>query len=218
MLSRSVTVALVLVCASWIVRQPAAVAPGLARPLSSMPHVIGAWTGEDVPLDDETLRTLGMDDYLQRVYVPQDAAATSPVGVYVAYYASQRQGDAIHSPLNCLPGTGWQPVSREHVRMESRASSAFTANRLVVQKGRERQAVLYWYDGRGRRLASEYMNKLLLVVDGVREDRTDAALVRFTTPVDTTVAAADARLEAFATAIDPLLVRALAPAAPGLPR
>jgi EpsI family protein len=215
MLSRSMIVALVLACASWIVRQPPAAATGLARPLSSVPHAIGTWSGEDVPLDAETLRALGMDDYLHRVYVPRDGAATSPVGVYVAYYASQRQGDAIHSPLNCLPGNGWQPVSRERVRMQSRASGAFTANRLVVQKGRERQDVLYWYDGRGRRLASEYMNKLLLIVDGVRENRTEAALVRLTTPVDTTVAAAGDRLEAFATEIDPVLVRALAPATQG---
>ena len=154
-----------------------------------------------------------MDDYLHRTYAPRDADTAAPIDVYVAYYASQRQGDAIHSPLNCLPGTGWQPVTRERVRLVSGASAGFSANRLVVQKGRDRQSVLYWYEGRGRRIASEYTNKLLLIIDGMRANRTDAALVRFTTPIETTSEEAGARLEAFAAALDPMLARALAPAA-----
>lgn len=215
MLLRAVAVALVLVCASWMVRQPPVAAAGLARSLSSMPQEIAGWTGEDVPLDPDTRRALGMDDYLQRVYARDTGGAEAPVGVYIAYYASQRQGDAIHSPLNCLPGTGWQPVSRDRVRVAGTASGLFTANRLVVQKGRERQEVFYWYDGRGRRLASEYMNKLLLIVDGVRENRTDAALVRLSTRIDTSSQQADRRLQTFAAAVDPVLVAALAPAAGG---
>jgi EpsI family protein len=213
MLWRSALVALVLVSVSWFARQQPPDASPLARPLSALPRVVGGWSGRDVPLDAETLRALGMDDYLHRVYVPEGAATGPPIDVYVAYYASQRQGDAIHSPLNCLPGTGWQPVTRERVRVATGASAGFSANRLVVQKGRERKGVLYWYEGRGRRIASEYMNKLLLIVDGIRENRTDAALVRFTTPVETTIEEAGARLAEFAAIVDPALVRALSPAA-----
>jgi EpsI family protein len=87
----------------------------------------------------------------------------------------------------------------------------FPANRLVVQKNRDRQVVLYWYEGRGRRIASEYMNKLLLILDGMRENRTDAALVRITTPVDTTIEAAATRLDSFTSALGPSLARALTP-------
>ena len=52
---------------------------------------------------------LGVDDYLSRAYYRADGAV---VGLYMGYYGSQRQGDTIHSPLNCLPGAGWEPVSR----------------------------------------------------------------------------------------------------------
>ncbi len=46
--------------------------------------------------------------------------ATVPVGLYVGYYASQRQGDTIHSPQNCLPGAGWQPVETRRRRLATR--------------------------------------------------------------------------------------------------
>jgi EpsI family protein len=193
------------------VRQPPPPAPGLAHHLSSVPRAIGTWIGNDAPFDEDTVRALGVDDYLHRRYVARDAAAP-PVDLYVAYYASQRQGDAIHSPLNCLPGTGWQPVTRERVRVTTGTSAGFSANRLVVQKGRVRQSVLYWYEGRGRRIASEYMNKLLLMADGIRQNRTDAALVRLTTPIETTPGEAAGRLDAFAAALDPVMTDALRPA------
>ena len=77
-------------------------------PLSSLPLALGEWHGrEAAPLPDDVLAQLGVDDYVNRQYA---RAGAPPVGLYVGYYASQRQGDTIHSPQNCLPGAGWLPV------------------------------------------------------------------------------------------------------------
>ena len=58
------------------------------------------------PLADDVLSQLGVDDYLNRHYT---AASATPVSVYVGYYASQRQGDTIHSPQNCInPSCPWK--------------------------------------------------------------------------------------------------------------
>ena len=68
---------------------------------------------------------------------------------------------------------------------------------------------LYWYQGRGRSVASEYWSKAFLVWDAARRNRTDGALVRVLSPVargeDTTLAAQ--RAEGFAAALFPLLAR-----------
>jgi EpsI family protein len=56
-------------------------------------------------------------------------------------------------------------------------------NRYVVQKGLDRQLVLYWYQSHGRVVASEYWGKFYLIRDAVRLNRTDGALVRVITPV-----------------------------------
>lgn len=181
MLVRAAIIALVLASSSWVVF---ASRPQASRTvdLSRVPMRLADWQGRhDRPFDDETLRVLGVDGYTSRVY--ESAAAVAPVSLYIGYYASQAQGDSMHSPLNCLPGAGWQPVSRARVRLGD-GRTGFEANRLLVQKGIEQQLVLYWYEGRGRRVASEYLNKLWLMVDAVRLNRTDGSLVRLMVPVE----------------------------------
>lgn len=147
--------------------------------LTTFPRTIGSWKAVgDVPLGDEIARVLGVDDYVSRTYVN---ASGEPANLYVGYYSSQRQGDTIHSPQNCLPGAGWQPV--ESARMSLSVEGAtLPVNRYVIEKGPERQVVLYWYQGRGRVVANEYANKLWLMVDAARLRRTNGSLVRIIAP------------------------------------
>lgn len=171
-----------------------ATAPASARPLAKVPSTIGAWRGQDQPpFDAETLRILAADDYLNRVYVDGDGHAA---GLYVAFYASQQAGESIHSPLHCLPGNGWQPVSTSRVTL-SAGGQPVTINRMLVQKSAMRQVVLYWFAGRGRTVASEYANKLWLVWDGLRYGRSEGALVRVTTPVGDDERRAEANATSF---------------------
>jgi EpsI family protein len=117
------------------------------------------------------------------VYVSPDRAGLS---LYVGYYNSQRQGDSIHSPLNCLPGAGWEPLSKSFVKIPVTMAGRTTeidANRYIIQKGLDRQLVLYWYQSHGRTVASEYWSKFYLIRDAVRLNRTDAALVRVIVPI-----------------------------------
>jgi EpsI family protein len=140
---------------------------------------MGPWTAAgDVPLDDDIVRVLGVDDYVSRTYLN---ASGDPANLYIGYYNSQRQGDTIHSPQNCLPGAGWQPVSSERVTITA-ADRPLTVNRYVVQKGMDRRIVMYWYQGRGRVIADEYVNKLMLMVDAARLRRTNGGLVRLIAP------------------------------------
>jgi EpsI family protein len=206
---RAVLLGIVLASSAWVVHGGAPPAPVHAAGLSALPMSLGTWSGRDEPpFDADTLRVLGVDTYVNRAYVSTEAAEAM-VGVYVGFYGSQRQGDAIHSPLNCLPGSGWQPMHRSRVAVTGAGQEPFDATRLLVQKGRDRQVVLYWYEGRGRRVASEYWNKALLVADAVRSNRTDGALVRLMSPVGRSEAAADAQLLAFTSDLLPALTRAL---------
>jgi EpsI family protein len=143
----------------------------------SFPMTIADWRAVvDPPLEADILRVLGVDDYLSRVYYRPDRAA---VGLYIGFYASQRQGDTIHSPLNCLPGAGWEPVSQGRLVVSGLGTGeGIEVNRYVVQKGLQRQLVLYWYQSHGRVVASEYTSRLLLIGDAVRLNRTDGSMVR----------------------------------------
>ena len=177
--------------------------------LSSFPMQLGPWRAtNDPPIEPELLKVLGVDDYLSRVYHEPSGAG---VGLYLGYYGSQRQGDTIHSPLNCLPGAGWEPVREGRITIANAdgAGRDITVNRYIVRKGLDSMMVLYWYHGRGRVIASEYWSKFFLIHDAIRVNRTDGALVRVIAPIDLRAgddgAAAERLAETFVRVLYPSL-------------
>jgi exosortase D (VPLPA-CTERM-specific) len=185
----------------------------LRQSFDSFPLQIGTWIGQPTePLDDRILEQLRVDDYVNRVYFSPDQPAG--VGLYIGYYRSQRQGQTMHSPLNCLPGAGWQPTGKQALALDvsdepGGSPRRVVVNEMLIQKGDDRQMVLYWYQSHERVVASEYWAKVWTVMDAVRLNRTDAALVRVVAPVLGSEAGERARAEQtavqFARAMFPLL-------------
>jgi EpsI family protein len=174
--------------------------------LAQLPRQIGEWhAGSDVPLTPEAIAAAGVDDYVNRVYATTSHDAVS---LYIGYYASQRSGDAIHSPQNCLPGAGWQPVASTR-RALSTTGANVEVNDVLIQKGVDRAAVVYWYQGRGRTIANEFANKFWLMLDAARLHRTDGGLVRIIAPVVRDPASSTREALAFATALRPYLTAEL---------
>lgn len=151
----------------------------LSTPLKFFPLQLGSWHGSDFPLDADVLKVAAVDDYVNRMYQQPDGKA---LGLYIGYYKSQQTGDAIHSPKNCLPGSGWQPMTAGHVSIELPNGTHALVNLYIIEKGLDRQVVLYWYQSHGRVIASEYSAKYYMVRDALRMNRTDSALVRVVVP------------------------------------
>lgn len=173
--------------------------------LSALSYSVGDWKGTDgKPLDAETVEMLGADAYLTREY---SAGAGAPIGVYIAFYGAQRPGVSVHSPLHCLPGTGWEPLDVRTVDVSSRETEApgGKIRRLVVRKNADRAVVFYWYAVHGRVIAGEAASKLWLLHDSIRLGRSDAALVRIVVPVTETVEASERRGLAFTRDLLPYL-------------
>ena len=152
------------------------------RNLKDFPTQIGSWrqVGDDVRFDEETEKVLRADDYLSRNFVSDGRAAS----FYIGYYATQRNGATYHSPLNCLPGSGWVMSDPARITITpTNGSAPFEANRFVVANGRDRAMLIYWYQGRGRTVASEYWGKIFTIIDSVRRRRSDGAMVRVMVPM-----------------------------------
>jgi EpsI family protein len=178
--------------------------------LSLFPMQLGEWQGvQRPPFTDRVLEVLGLDDYLTRYYYDRNREI---VDVYIWYWQSQQQGGAIHSPQNCLPGSGWEPVSQGILTFpdpRTPGAPALSVNRYMIRKGADRQLVLYWYQSRGRIVGSEYWSKIYLVLDAARYNRTDAALVRLVVPVANGSPEAEARAESQAIAFANTMLPAL---------
>jgi EpsI family protein len=211
MLSRSLILLLCFIGGAGLVARAERPEPVPVRTsFDSFPMKIGDWQGvRQPPFEDRVLAVLGVDDYVVRAYYAPDR---SSVGLYMGYYGSQRQGDTMHSPLNCMPAAGWEPLSQSMLSIPVSAGGAWAAsnivvNRYVIEKGVDRQLVLYWYQSHGRVVASEYWGKFYLVRDAVRLNRTDGALVRIIAPIadEGGELAAEKSAVGFAKALFPLL-------------
>ncbi len=178
-----------------------------SEPLWQVPGTIAGWTGSDQPIDKETLDVLGAGDFLSRVYVREGQSL--PIGLFIGYFPTQRTGVTIHSPKNCLPGSGWFFESSQYVDLNDANGKAHRVGEYIISNGEMRQFVIYWYQSHGRSVANEYLAKIYLVTDAIRLNRTDGALVRVTTPIEARedTSAARSRAESFTAHLDPLLPR-----------
>lgn len=150
----------------------------LARPLDQIGRRIDGWNCvSDKQLNADVMRVLRPTSYLSRTYTKDDRM----LGLFIAYYAEQRAGESMHSPKNCLPGSGWEIQDSGRVRIRA-AGRTFEINRHTIWNGTRRMHVLYWYQSRGRVIASEYSGKLHLMWDAIRDARTAGSIVRVTTP------------------------------------
>ncbi|MGC1484113.1 MAG: exosortase C-terminal domain/associated protein EpsI [Candidatus Acidiferrum sp.] len=177
------------------------VAARLQRPLREFPSVIGLSQSQDRPFETQVVRAIGADDYLNRVYL----GSTPPIELYIGYYRDQRSGERIHSPKNCLPGSGWEPIHSSRVQIATADGIPVMVNGYLVAQGMKRDMVLYWYQSHGRVVASEYWVKLLLIADGLKNRPTDGAMVRIWTTAADGEASAQVRAVDFAHRVYPQL-------------
>jgi len=151
----------------------------LSAPLATIPATLGDYQSQDQALSAEEQRVVGMSSYLLRNFSRGDQPAFS---IYVGYYDQQLQGKTIHSPKNCLPGAGWEPLAAGREAIATPTGAATVNRYLLVNRG-QRALVYYWYQGRGRIEADEYRVKLQLLRDSALRGRTEEALVRVVVPV-----------------------------------
>lgn len=189
-------------------RSPGEAVP-IRRALDAFPDSIAGWqTRQDSPLQTDIVSLLKVDDYLMRRYV--DEAGRS-LWLYVGYWGSQRRGAAqVHSPRNCLPASGWEPIEASRLMIDvAGRQGSLSVNRYLIQRDRELQVVVYWYHAQGTPIAGEIPAKIQMMRSAIFRNRTDGALVRISSPVSGGVADTTARLVRYVQALYPLLAEYL---------
>ncbi len=196
-----------LAAITWLSPRPPEAIPARVS-FIDFPMDLPPWHGRREAMEAVYLDALKLDDYLLANYSDGGAAG---VNLYIAYYDSQRKGEAVHSPRACMPGGGWQLSD-----FDQRALAGVTVNgrplrvnRTLITLGDQQQLVYYWFQQRGRVITNEFAVKWYLFWDALTRHRTDGALVRLITslPRGGSEAAADERLVEVATLVEPILSR-----------
>jgi EpsI family protein len=200
---RLAIVAVILLAASLLAHNVSHGEAVVARqPLRGLPDHLASWQGEERALPREILDVVRASDLVNRLY--RDPAG-DPILLYVGYYESQRTGSTIHSPKNCLPGSGWEPIHTGLAMIPLQGGRQIPVNEAVIQRDQQKELVFYWYQGRGRIIADEYAGKFWMVADAISRNRTDGALIRMITPMDDGASEARRRLTNFAQVLVPHL-------------
>ena len=159
----------------------------LREPLAGLPREMLGYQGKDIVIDSAQQAVAGMSTYTMRAF---EGGSGPPFQIYVGYYESQIQGKTIHSPKNCLPGAGWEPISAGTMSI-GLTRDTVTVNRYVLGNQSFTALVYYWYQGRGRVASNEYLVKWNLLKDKALRGRSEEALVRIVVPYSGPVAGAD---------------------------
>lgn len=172
------------------------------KDFSQFPMIMNGWEGYGGTIDKGALDLLKLDDYILADY----KKGNDSVNFYVAYYDKQEAGGAAHSPKTCLPGGGWRILSHTEIMLPGTPLTS-PINRFVIGQGEYKQVVYYWFQERGQIIASEYAVKWHMLLDSIKYNRTDGALVRITSVVDKhqDIEEIDERLLKFAQQVTPKL-------------
>jgi EpsI family protein len=151
----------------------------ILQPLSSFPKQLGKWTLQNTRQSSEgVINLLGVNDYIDYTYKDNKG---NQINFYVGYYESVGTTGSYHSPKNCLPGGGWGINSTKTIKIDQ-----VNVTEMIIRNGNQYQVVLYWFQNRGRIIASEYWEKIYLVLDALFMKRRDGSFVRLMVPTSHT--------------------------------
>jgi EpsI family protein len=196
-----ILIVLALFAVTWyLLQMTSEVTPvPIKKALAFFPHQVGNYhLSKSFQSSADVVEMLGVDDYLQYNYVDE---ASTRINLYVGYYKAVGVSGSYHSPKNCLPGGGWGIDSVKNVVLQAgiNGDKEATISQMVIRNGSEYQVVAYWYQNRGRIIASEYWEKIYLVLDAMLMQRRDGTFVRIMSTVpDKQIEATEAKLQKFA--------------------
>lgn len=184
------------------------VAVPVSQPLDLFPQQVGAWqmTGQ-ARFDERTLEVLRPADYLSRTYRNDNG---EQVSLYIGYHDGGPNSGAIHSPRQCLPGSGWNRLQSKVSRVELDGKD-IPYVQAIYQKDSEKQLFLYWFQVRDAIVTDEYMMKVEQIKNSIVANRRDSSFIRLalaaTDRVDPAIAVGERFIRDFYPAISQALPR-----------
>ena len=171
-----------MIVLTWAcIHLPSIAAVPVAKPLSDFPAICHEWRmTSQTRFSEDILNVLKPTDYLSRSY---EGSNIKNVGLYIGYHDGSGKSGEIHSPKNCLPGSGWQQVSTEQIKLDEPLGKICMV-RAVYQKGESRELFLYWFQVQGKTLSDEYSLKLAEITNSIIHGRKDAAFIRVSVPFE----------------------------------
>jgi EpsI family protein len=145
------------------------------KPLAEFPQQAGDWRmiGQ-ARFDERVLAVLLPTDYISRSYENSNGERIS---LYIGYHDGGPNSGPIHSPKQCLPGSGWNRVEDESRSLVVDGHQLDYVS-AIYQKDDQRQLFLYWFQVRDQFLTNEYALKFSMAKNSFLSNRRDSSFIR----------------------------------------
>jgi len=151
------------------------VAVPINKPLNQLPLRAGDWVmNNEAHFSEQVLEVLKPTDYLSRNYTDSKG---DQLALYLGFHDGGPKSGPIHSPKQCLPGSGWNRL-HEEVRSVEIDGHKIPFVSAVYQKDQQKQLFLYWFQVRDEVLTNEYALKLAMIKNSLLVNRRDSAFIR----------------------------------------
>lgn len=158
--------------------------PAPAHPvvISQFPLTHNEWRAEQLPIAEGVVDILRPDAIFNAIYANP---LGNQVDIFLSYFAGDNTQGGVHSPRNCMPGSGWV-ILKEEPRPIPYGDSQIPASRLYVKYGQTLRVVDYWYITSHGETSSDYGLKFFTMISALQFKPTDVAFVRFVCSADST--------------------------------
>ncbi|UZP67549.1 EpsI family protein [Desulfovibrio mangrovi] len=203
MRNRAILLSLLLVAFGVLGGMRSAVSTPSYIPFATFPAQLGEWMMQrSFSMTDGELRILQLSDYMLRRYASRDGAV---VDLYVGYHGGGEETGPVHSPKNCLPGSGWLEQRIDTVSLALEDGQNITAMRAVYGKDGNVVVFYYWFDVLGVSYVDEFSLKFAEIMGVLLHNRRDALLVRVSVPTSGDVQVDNETVQSFVREFYPVL-------------
>jgi exosortase D (VPLPA-CTERM-specific) len=172
------------------------------KAFDQFPRVLSGWRmTQEFAMPDNIQKVLKASDTLTRRYVTAEGKS---VDLYIGYHGGGKESGEIHSPKQCLPGSGWFELSTRRRSLDV-AGTKINLVQAVYQKGESRQLFLYWFQVQDKTISDEYSLKIAEITNSIINRRRDASFIRISIPFESDELGAVATGERFVRDFMPAL-------------
>lgn len=202
MKARILVIVLLLSVGAYFVHTRMDTPMSTVQALGGFPPLLDEWRSVgQVAFDSRTLSVLRPTDYLFRQYEGKNGRQ---LGLYIGFHGGGKGAGPIHSPRNCLPGSGWLMLSSSFMSVDTPAGPVQLV-RATYAKGEEGAVYYYWYQVRGHSITDDFALKVAELRNAFLDGRRDAAFIRLDVPLEQEKGA-DEAVAAFIARMYPVLL------------
>jgi EpsI family protein len=146
--------------------------------INKFPKTIEGWSGKDLAMTEREYDMLETRNLISREYVDKSGKK-----LYLFIIYSETNRSVFHPPEACLLGSGVTVAGKE-IETGKSGKFSFSTNRLSIEKGAQKEMMLYSYKAGDIYTSNFYLQQSYLALQQIFGKRSPGATIRVSMLID----------------------------------